>query len=140
MKSKIRNLSHGATALLFLCGSYILLGIALASSVKADIDNPCSNYSHGSGLVSSIVGPMFFIEVLYFIALLLWTAALYTAAGLGQAKDEDKFLVSVTYYLSFIPIILALACYIVSGVSPFEIVEALLPQVGISCEGPGESW
>lgn len=132
MKSERRVLSYGTSALYFLCGSYILLVIALVSSVQVRAGNPCKSYGHGTGLASSIEGPMFFVEVLYFIALLLWMTTLYTA-GLGQAKDEDKSLVSVTYYLSFIPIILALACYIVSGVSPFDIVEGLFPKADFSC-------
>jgi hypothetical protein len=128
MDSERQNFGYGAAALLLLCGSYIVLGIGLFSEVKETYKKANIIYSgdwdHSYEPTSTLI---LFPGIMYFIALLLWTGAIYLI-GLARGKDDDQFLVSLTSYIAFIPIITAFVVY-VCGVSPFDIVEGLFPSL-----------
>jgi hypothetical protein len=124
MKNEIRDFGQGLHALLLLCGSYFVLGIGLFSEVKEAYKKAntihAADWDYGYEPTAT---PIFFPGIIYFIALLLWTCAIYLL-GLARGKDDDQFLVSLTSYIAFIPIIAAFAVYL-CGVSPIEIMEGL---------------
>lgn len=115
-----KDLGHGTTALLLLVTSYIVLGVAIISMINGVTNAFCSPDATNSFNTAYLTG------ALLFIALLMWMFALYMA-GLGRGKDENKFMAAFTSYCAFLPVLIAFAFYI-TGVSPFEVIEAFEPS------------
>lgn len=129
-----KDLGHGTTALLLLVTSYIVLGVAIVSIINGISSAICTPGA------TNTVNTAYLNGVLFFIALLLWMFALYTA-GLGRGKDENKFMAAFTSYCAFLPVIIAFAFYI-TGISPLEVIDAFAPTVKttpVSVSGSGFS-